>query len=181
MAWPSRQCDYSTPLSNPHPPIPAVLSNGMPITLVDYTHDHPEVRNINELHDSGLTRWDRLADRVTTLLGSWPFILFQSAFILVWIGVNVWLVFHPEQLKAFDPYPFILLNLALSFQAAYTGPIVLMSQNRVAAKDRLVAQSDFECNLTAENEIRLIMDHLRQQDEAIRRILTHLESPQAKQ
>jgi len=145
-------------------------------TLTDYAHDHPAVRNINEIHDAGLTRWDRLADRVTSVLGSWPFIIFQSVFIAAWICVNVWLVLHPEQLKAFDPYPFILLNLALSFQAAYTGPIVLMSQNRQASKDRLVAQSDFECNLTAENEIRLIMEHLQKQDEAIQRILTRLEA-----
>ena len=88
-----------------------------------------------------------LADKVTKLVGSWKFILVQSSILLFWMIVNVILAKNSE---AFDPYPFILLNLMLSFQAAFTGPIVLMSQNRQSAKDRLTMAEDFECDLRSE-------------------------------
>jgi len=74
---------------------------------------------------------------------------------------------HPGFLRAWDPYPFILLNLVLSFQAAYTGPVVMMSQNRQAERDRLMAQSDFEVNQKAETEIQVVMEHLAHQDQLI--------------
>jgi uncharacterized membrane protein len=87
------------------------------------------------------------------------------------MAFNVWLVVmertHPGFLRAWDPYPFILLNLVLSFQAAYTGPVVMMSQNRQAERDRLMAQSDFEVNQTAEKEIQVVMEHLAHQDQLI--------------
>jgi len=88
-----------------------------------------------------------LADKVTKLVGSWKFILVQSSILLFWMIVNVILAKNSE---AFDPYPFILLNLMLSFQAAFTGPIVLMSQNRQSAKDRLTMAEDFESDLRSE-------------------------------
>ena len=74
-----------------------------------------------------------------------------------------------------DPYPFILLNLALSFQAAYAAPIIMMSQNRQAAKDRLMAEQDYEINLKAEEELKAIMNHLEQQDEVMLDILRRME------
>ena len=74
-----------------------------------------------------------------------------------------------------DPYPFILLNLALSFQAAYAAPIIMMSQNRQAAKDRLMAEQDYEINLKAEEELKSIMNHLEQQDEVMLDILRRME------
>ena len=74
-----------------------------------------------------------------------------------------------------DPYPFILLNLALSFQAAYAAPIIMMSQNRQAAKDRLMAEQDYEVNLKAEDELKSIMSHLEQQDEVMLDILRRME------
>ena len=77
-------------------------------------------------------------------------------------------------MTAFDPYPFILLNLALSFQAAYTGPIVMMSQNRQAEKDRRQANSDYETNIKAEAEIRVIMEHLKYQDKMIHDLVSEL-------
>lgn len=132
--------------------------------LHDYKHDHPEVANVNEIHDSKLSTGQKVADRVATVIGSWPFIIIQSVLLAMWIVLNVYLALNPGALKAFDPYPFILLNLALSFQAAYTGPIVMMSQNRQSEKDRMMAQSDFQCNQTAEQEIRLLMEHLKRQD-----------------
>lgn len=119
---------------------------------------------------------DRVADRVATTVGSWPFIIVQSVLLALWIGANVWLVVTHNPHKPWDPYPFILLNLALSFQAAYTGPVVMMSQNRQAAKDRLEARDDYECNLKAEEEIRVIMEHLAHQDEVMHEILTRLKA-----
>lgn len=82
---------------------------------------------------------------------------------------------HPGYLRAWDPYPFILLNLVLSMQAAYTGPVVMMSQNRQAARDRLSAQLDYEVNQKAEQEIEAIMKHLAHQDELIGEIIERLE------
>jgi uncharacterized membrane protein len=74
-----------------------------------------------------------------------------------------------------DPYPFILLNLALSFQAAYAAPIIMMSQNRQAAKDRLMAEQDYDVNVKAEDELKSIMSHLEQQDEVMLDILRRME------
>lgn len=128
-----------------------------------YKHDHPPVRNVNEVYEEKLALGQRVAETVTATVGGWPFILTQTAVLALWIGLNVYLALHWKD-KAFDPYPFILLNLVLSFQAAYTGPIVMMSQNRQNQKDRFAAQVDFECNLKAEEEIRVIMDHLVHQD-----------------
>lgn len=96
---------------------------------------------------------ERAADGLAERVGSWPFILIQSAAIVTWVTINVcW--------QAWDQYPFILLNLMLSFQAAYTGPIVLMSQNRLAAEDRLVQRRDYEVDRRAEEEIREVIERL---------------------
>lgn len=148
--------------------------------LYSYSHDHPEVRNVNEVHDLALSAGQRIADKVAALVGSWPFIIVQSVLLLIWILINIYLALHPQVMKAFDPYPFILLNLALSFQAAYTGPIVMMSQNRQSEKDRLMAQSDFQCNQTAEEEIRLLMEHLKHQDKIMDYMVKKIESLEQK-
>ncbi|HWP98008.1 MAG TPA: DUF1003 domain-containing protein [Syntrophomonadaceae bacterium] len=144
-----------------------------------YTHSHPSVRNINEEFDKALTLGQRVADTVATVLGSWPFIIIQSLLICIWIGINVYLVYmihtHPNYLKAWDPYPFILLNLVLSLQAAYTGPVVMMSQNRQNYKDRLAAQHDYEINVKAEEEIKVLMTHLCHQDEMTGELLRRLD------
>jgi uncharacterized membrane protein len=116
--------------------------------------------DINQLHYASLTRGQRVADAVAARMGSWPFIILQSALLVAWITLNVTEVIF----KAWDPYPFILLNLALSFQAAYAAPIIMMSQNRQAAKDRLEAEMDFQTNVKAEmliEEIHGNMDELR--------------------
>lgn len=143
--------------------------------LAHYRHDHPPVRDVNALHEENLSAGQRVADLVAAVVGSWPFIIIQSLLLTLWIIANVYFALHPAQLKAFDPYPFILLNLALSFQAAYTGPIVMMSQNRQSDKDRLVAQSDFECNMTAEEEIRLLMEQLKHQEQMLTQITERLD------
>jgi uncharacterized membrane protein len=91
---------------------------------------------------------DRLADKVSIFVGSWKFILMFTAFMLVWMSVN-----YSAGPEAFDPFPFILLNLTLSTVAALQAPVILMSQNRQATKDRAVAQNDYQVNLKNEVEI----------------------------
>ncbi|MCK6453865.1 MAG: DUF1003 domain-containing protein [Alphaproteobacteria bacterium] len=103
-----------------------------------------------------------MADRVARHIGSWRFIVIQSALFAAWMAVNVlaWAL-------AWDPYPFILLNLMLSFQAAYAGPIIMMSQNRAAEHDRRRAQEDYDVNVKAELEIELLhhkIDQMREQE-----------------
>ena len=136
-----------------------------------YRHDHPPVRNVNEVVSQTMTLGQRVADRVAVAVGSWPFIIVQSVLLCVWMAMNVYLVVmvrtQPGFLRAWDPYPFILLNLVLSFQAAYTGPVVMMSQNRQNEKDRLAAQNDYEINKKAEEEIEVILKHLVHQDKLI--------------
>ncbi|MGH8010889.1 MAG: DUF1003 domain-containing protein [Candidatus Binataceae bacterium] len=129
---------------------------------IRHGHDHPPVRNTNVVHDRKLSFGDRLADRFTLLVGSWSFLIVQSILLVIWITANV-----IGYLGHWDPYPFILLNLVLSFQAAYTAPVIMMSQNRQAAKDRIAAEQDYEVNLTAEEELKQVMRHLEQQDELI--------------
>ena len=144
-----------------------------------YKHEHPPVININDVEERQLTRGQRVADRVAEIIGGWPFIIFQSCILVAWMAINVYLVIHfHDDKKAFDPYPFILLNLVLSFQAAYTGPIVMMSQNRQNEKDRLMVQHDYECNKTAEEEIRVLMEHLAHQDELLADIRARLDTMQ---
>jgi uncharacterized membrane protein len=149
-----------------------------------YLHEHPPVRNINVEFEKRLTPAQVVADRIAVVVGSWPFIIVQSALLIVWMAANVYLVVmvktHPGFLRAWDPYPFILLNLVLSFQAAYTGPIVMMSQNRQAEKDRLVAQQDYEVNQKAEEEIKIMMQHLLFQDEQLIRLGEQVNSLEAR-
>ena len=108
------------------------------------------------------TLGQRVADRVAATVGSWTFITLQSCLIVAWIAWNLL-----GGQSAWDPYPFILLNLVLSFQAAYTAPAIMMSQNRQAEIDRMHANSDYEVNVKAELEIELLhekIDLLREQE-----------------
>jgi len=101
------------------------------------------------------TLGDRIADWVAATMGSWNFILIQSALLIIWIFLNI-----TAYVQNWDPYPFILLNLALSFQAAYAAPFIMMSQNRQAAIDRVAAQNDYQINAKAELEIELLHQKL---------------------
>jgi len=104
----------------------------------------------------------RIADSVAATMGSWPFILVQSFILFCWIILNI-----TAYVQRWDPYPFILLNLALSFQAAYAAPFIMMSQNRQAAIDRQAAEHDYDINIKAELEIELLhqkVDVLREKE-----------------
>jgi uncharacterized membrane protein len=129
-------------------------------------------------YDGNYTVGQRVADRVAASMGSWPFILIQSAILAIWIVLNIVAFVHH-----WDPYPFILLNLALSFQAAYAAPFIMMSQNRQAAVDRTDAANDYKVNIKAELEIELLhqkIDELRDKEillltEAVRSLTAIIE------
>jgi uncharacterized membrane protein len=111
----------------------------------------PVSLDAGELAEQSATFWDRLADRVAAIGGSWPFIFGFLGVLVAWMLLNTdvlsrWGV-------AFDPYPYIFLNLMLSMLAAIQAPIIMMSQNRAAEKDRIAAAHDYEVNLRAELEI----------------------------
>jgi CRP/FNR family cyclic AMP-dependent transcriptional regulator len=119
-------------------------------------------RNVLEEAEEQLTFGQRVADRVAAFGGSWPFIIIFGTVMFLWMGSNIMLLRKP-----FDPYPFILLNLALSTVAAIQAPIIMMSQNRQASKDKLLAENDYQVNLKAEMEIEAL---LRGQAELLARL-----------
>jgi uncharacterized membrane protein len=109
-----------------------------------------------------LTPGQRIADAVAATMGSWTFIIIQSVILAIWIALNV-----TAFIQQWDPYPFILLNLALSFQAAYAAPFIMMSQNRQQDIDRQSAEHDYHVNIKAELEIELLhrkIDALRENE-----------------
>jgi uncharacterized membrane protein len=131
----------------------------------------PHRRNrhpVNIRHQDGRSTGERVADGVAARVGSWPFIIIQSSLLALWILYNGWVATRIIHHRPFDIYPFILLNLALSFQAAYTGPIVMMSQNRQAAKDRDMAEHDYAINERA-------FDHLIWQSDQVLLMLSALD------
>jgi uncharacterized membrane protein len=109
-----------------------------------------------------LTLGQRVADQVAATMGSWNFIIAQTVLLTIWIVLNV-----TAYVQKWDPYPFILLNLALSFQAAYAAPFIMMSQNRQQDIDRKEAENDHQINIKAELEIELLhqkIDELREKE-----------------
>lgn len=133
-----------------------------PITSPMHALDEAELQLINDLRNirpssclpddlAAATRGERAADAVTSLVGSWAFLIVQSTLLLSWIAGNAGLL--P---KAWDPYPFILLNLMLSFQAAYTAPVILMSQNRETRAEKRKLDYYYRINLKQELEIELL-------------------------
>jgi uncharacterized membrane protein len=140
-------------------------------------HEHI-IKNVNDLFKEKLAAsvGQRAADRVALIVGSWKFIIIQTLILSVWALLNVtaW-VYH------WDPYPFILMNLFLSLQAAYTAPVIMMSQNRLSEKDRIDAHNDYELNIKAETEVRTILEHLEAQNEALRKILEQVSPAEEQQ
>jgi uncharacterized membrane protein len=109
--------------------------------------------------DAHLTPGQRLADRIAVFGGSWSFIILFAVLLFGWMALNTWVL----ATRPFDPYPYILLNLVLSTLAAIQAPLIMMSQNRQEARDRVRAQNDYQVNLKAELEIRLLhqkIDHM---------------------
>jgi uncharacterized membrane protein len=123
-------------------------------------------RNIGAELEEGRTFGQRLADQVAAIGGSWGFISAFLVFVALWAALNAWALIA-MRMEPFDPYPFIFLNLMLSLLAALQAPVIMMSQNRQAAKDRLMASHDYEVNLKSEIEIAALhekLDAIRSQE-----------------
>lgn len=114
----------------------------------------------------------RLADNVANGMGSWRFIIFQTIIVMIWMALNLTaFIFH------WDPYPFILLNLVFSTQAAYAAPIIMMAQNRQSDRDRVQAQADYDTNLEAKKEIEQLQIRLNSiETDKLDKIITMLEN-----
>ena len=117
-------------------------------------------KNWHEKHSSELGYGQRLADSVARGMGSWKFIIIQSLIVLLWMALNI-----IAYAFRWDPYPFILLNLLFSTQAAYAAPIIMMSQNRQSERDRVQAQADYQTNLDAKVEIEALQKKLNDIEE----------------
>lgn len=141
-----------------------------------FKHKHGPIQSANVLFDEQLTMGQKAADFVARIMGAWPFVIVQTIVLVLWAALNV-----TAWIRHWDPYPFILMNLFLSLQAAYTAPVIMMSQNRMAVHDRLEAHNDYLINQKAGEEIRSILDHLAAQNEAleqIHRLLNPKEGPE---
>jgi uncharacterized membrane protein len=125
--------------------------------------------NWHEKHSSSLNFAQRLADKVANGMGSWSFIITQSIIVAIWMILNIIGYLHH-----WDPYPFILLNLVFSTQAAYAAPIIMMSQNRQSERDRLQAMDDYKTNCDAKLEIEGRLNEIEVQK--LDKIITMLEA-----
>jgi uncharacterized membrane protein len=122
-------------------------------------------------HRETLTFGQRIADKVANGMGSWRFIIWQTIFVIIWMALNVIGFIHH-----WDVYPFILLNLIFSTQAAYAAPIIMMAQNRQSERDRLQAQADFDTNIEAKQEIEALQLQLNKiETEKLDKIISMLE------
>ena len=128
--------------------------------------------NWHKRHADAQPLGNRVADALANLIGSWKFIIFQSVIFVIWVFVNTLWLFGAYQ---FDPYPFILFNLFMSAEAAYSSPLILMSQNRQSERDREQAMHDYQCNVAAKEEIEAILRQLsRLELDKLDRIMAHL-------
>ena len=125
--------------------------------LIELLIDKPIAVDIDRQDKQTEKKGDRIADKITEIVGSWPFIIGFSLFLITWIILNIYMF------KNLDPYPFILLNLVLSCIAALQAPVIMMSQNRAAKKDSLRAQNDYRTDLKSE----LILEELHDKMEKI--------------
>jgi uncharacterized membrane protein len=133
------------------------------------------LRSWHRHHDENSSFGERVADHVAGFIGSWKFIIIQSAIFAVWVVFNTLWLFGAYQ---FDPYPFILFNLFMSAEAAYASPLILMSQNRQSDRDRVQAQHDFDTNVAAKEEIETILKELgRLELQKLDKILALLQKP----
>lgn len=112
-------------------------------------------KNWHDTHVETLTFGDKVSDAVANGMGSWKFIIWQSVFVMIWMSLNI-----VGFVRHWDVYPFILLNLIFSTQAAYAAPIIMMAQNRQSDRDRIQAQNDYQTNLDAKQEIESLQIQL---------------------
>jgi uncharacterized membrane protein len=133
-------------------------------------------KNWHDTHVETLTFGDRVSDAVANGMGSWKFIIWQSIFVIIWMSLNV-----VGFIRHWDVYPFILLNLIFSTQAAYAAPIIMMAQNRQSDRDRIQAQNDYQTNLDAKQEIESLQIQLNKiETEKLDKIMVMLQEMKAK-
>ena len=152
-------------MQHPEASIDVICAIGARLRQTNALVTNRVTRNINVEMEEKITMGQRIADKVASFGGSWTFIVIYSVFLLIWISVNSFVLVHSgggENGNQFDPYPYILLNLMLSMTAALQAPIIMMSQNRAAYKDRLAAEQDFKVNLKSE----LLLEELMRRTKA---------------
>lgn len=171
-------------LAHPDVAIDVICEIGARMRQTNMLVTQRATRNINDQMDEKLTFGQRIADRVATFGGSWTFIIIYGGFLILWIALNSFFLIHygrGENGAQFDPYPYILLNLMLSMTAAMQAPIIMMSQNRAAEKDRLAAEQDFKVNLKSELMLEELMRKGVDRDALMDRILTAVQELQRNQ
>ena len=131
-----------------------------------FLHNHPPIRELSEMDTGPTTRGERFADWVYNNIGSWRFILIQSILVAAWVMLNA-----TAYIRAWDPYPFIFMNLIFSLQSAYTASLIMMSQNR---QDRLKAHNDYLLNFKTEEESKAVLEMLAAQNNALEEIYQEL-------
>ncbi len=133
-------------------------------------------KNWHEQHKASLSLGSRVADAVANGMGSWSFIIIQTILVVVWMGLNL-----IAYVSHWDPYPFILLNLLFSTQAAYAAPIIMMAQNRQNERDRVQAQADYKTNIDAKIEIEALAIQLNSMEvDKLDKIIRMLEEMEKK-
>ena len=132
------------------------------------------VRNINVVMEEKATVGERIADKVASFGGSWTFIVIYVVFLLSWMAFNSFVLIRSK--SDFDPYPYILLNLMLSMTAALQAPIIMMSQNRAAYKDRLAAEQDFKVNLKSELLLEELLRRTKARETQMQEIADNIKS-----
>jgi len=138
--------------------------------LVRHQHEHPPVRDLNREADRHTSAAQRVAEDLGRVIGSWTFVVLQVVLIAGWLAANV-LAFVAH----WDPYPFQALNFVMSLEAAIWVSVVLMALNRLADRERLRAQHEYEIDVKVEEEMRMLMHHLEVQDEVLLQILQRLD------
>src|SRR3979411_1206466 len=138
-------------------------------------HQHP----VNVLHHDEATSGEKLADKIASGIGSWTFLIVQSFLVLCWVLGNIILTIIQKENNHWDPFPFILLNLLFSVQAAYTGPVLLLAGNRQSQKDRLTLEHAATEGDKADQQNREVLKKIAENTELTVQILKHLEEQRA--
>ena len=147
------------------------MSTTTPDAAKESAHTRRHRHSVNRAHHDEATAGERLADKIASGIGSWTFLIVQTILVLLWVGINLLGVFAFR----WDPYPFILLNLMFSVQAAYTGPVLLLAGNRQSQKDRLTLEhAAMEAERTDEQD-RTILSEIQRNTELTVKILEQLE------
>ena len=166
-------------LQHPETSIDVICEIGARMRQTNTLVTNRVTRNINVQMELTSTLGDRVADKVASFGGSWTFIFIYVTFLLIWIAINSFVLYRygrGENGAQFDPYPYILLNLMLSMTAALQAPIIMMSQNRAAAKDRLAAEQDFKVNLKSELMLEELLRKSSARDAQIQEVVDKVKS-----